>query len=494
MATQQKEQAPKDIAIRLLEILRNDRRKILDRIDDYIRGEHDSPYMPDTADAEYQLLAERAVSNWMPLVLNTSCQALAVDNYRRGAKKAGKGSKEWDHWDRSRMAARQKAVYRGALSFGHSFVLTEKNAAGFVVSKGLSALKTTALFEDPANDLVPYAALTVDGGYFSEPDHEGEMKFRLWIGAKCYIGTEEKGKINLDGGSATGTTGNPITRFAAQVDLEGRTTGVIEPLIPLQNRINQTVFDLLVAQTYGSFNVRTVTGMAPPMRLEPEWSEYEQDGVTPTDNAVIVGSKVALDPNTGNPIPADVNLSAKRFLFAEDSDVEFGSLPATPLGGFIESIEMSVRHLAATSQTPPHHLLGQIANLSAEALDAAEMSLSRMIDSFKAVFGEAWEQVFRNAAELEGDGKAQEDLSGEVIWRDMGNHSLAQNADALGKMRESLEIPARGLWPRIPGITKEELDSWEELADNADTAGQIASAQIRATTPVIREPAPTPAA
>jgi hypothetical protein len=62
----------------------------------------------------------------------------------------------------------------------------------------------------------------------------------------------------------------PVTRFAAAVDLEGRTLGVIEPMIALQNRINQTVFDLLVAQTYASTMVRTVTGMAPPMKRDAD--------------------------------------------------------------------------------------------------------------------------------------------------------------------------------------------------------------------------------
>src|SRR5690606_41084704 len=55
----------------------------------------------------------------------------------------------------------------------------------------------------------------------------------------------------------------PMVRFAQDVDLEGRATGVVWPLIPIQNRGNHTVFDLLVAQTYGSFQDRTISGMAP---------------------------------------------------------------------------------------------------------------------------------------------------------------------------------------------------------------------------------------
>jgi hypothetical protein len=126
---------------------------------------------------------------------------------------------------------------------------------------------------------------------------------------------------------------------------------------------------------------------------------------------------------------------------------------------------MSIRHLAAVSQTPPHYLLGQIANLSAEALTAAETALSRKVEEFKHSFGESWERVFRLAAEMEGEISSAEDFEGEVKWRDMENRSMAQAADALGKLGDNLGIPKRGLWPRVPGATARELELWEELAD-----------------------------
>ncbi|XVV02772.1 phage portal protein [Actinosynnema sp. CA-248983] len=178
-----------------------------------------------------------------------------------------------------------------------------------------------------------------------------------------------------------------------------------------------------------------------------------------------------------------MNLNAKRFLFSEDADVKFGTLDETPLGGYIESIDMSIRHLAAVSQTPPHHLLGQIANLSAEALLAAETALSRKIEEFRRVFSEAWERVFRLAAELAGDSVSAEDFHGEVLWRDMEQRSLAQSADALGKLAEQLNVPRRGLWRRIPGVTQNEIDDWEDLREEEDAELMLAASVRRATAP-----------
>ncbi|WDS51723.1 portal protein [Streptomyces phage Triumph] len=472
--------SPASLAKELLAILDRDEGR-LQRIDDYNRGDHDDPYMPPQADDEYKLLAKRSISNWMPLLVGTPAQALYVDGYRPGRSSQGlpeassSTSAQWSHWQRSRMDARQAAVYRGALAFGHSFVLTEKTKKG-VISKGLSAKRTAALYEDPANDETPYAALTI----VSKPKGETPGKARMWDGKHEYAVTFKSlgdlESVRVGGAKRHGASECPVTRFAASVDLEGRTMGVIEPMITLQNRINQTIFDLLVGQTYTSHEVRYATGMAPPMQMEL----VDENGEVVTDPALAVDSRPKLDA-AGNPIPAQINHNARRFLFAEDPDVKFGSLPAGPIGSLIDSVDMSIRHLAAISQTPPHHLLGQIANLSAEALLAAETALSRKIAEFRSLFGEAWERVFRLAAELEGEAGAADDFTGEVQWRDMESRSLAQAADALGKLKEQLGIPARGLWKRVPGVTQTEYEDWEQMAEEDDSIGQLANALTRAT-------------
>lgn len=470
--------APITLAKRLLSILEYDRDNHLLRIDDYLHGRHDGPYIPENADAEYRLLAQRCISNWTPLLVGTPAQALYVDGYRRGSRTdenrevlgGNQAEVEWDHWQRSRLDSRQNPIMRGALAYGHSFTVTEKDDKDKVQTKGLSALKTAALFEDPANDDVPYAALTVAAWPRTETVNNNTTTIpgRAWLYTDKYKfpvtfnALGDMDSVRVASGTAHGSTECPVTRFTALVDLEGRTIGVIEPMIALQDRINQTVFDLLIAQTGAAFTVRTVSGMAPPLKRDPETGELILDA-------------------DGQPIPIPINFNAKRIMFAEDSDVKFDSLPASPLNGFIESIDMSIRHLAAVSQTPPHHLLGQIANLSAEALLAAETALSRKIEEFRHSFGESWERVFRLASELEGDLESMEDFHGEVIWRDMEQRSLAQAADALGKLKEQLGIPAKGLWPRVPGVTQNEIAEWTRLAEEEDSEMMLAQALTRST-------------
>lgn len=471
--------------VKMMRILKNDRDTILLRLDCYNRGIQDDPWMPDNADAEYRLLAERSKTNIVPFLISTPAQALYIDQFRRGVESRETATSddlsasqpEWDHWEYSNLGSRQHAIYRGALNFGHAFSLTEfeKRGKKRLKTRGLSPLRTSALFEDPANDIVPLHSFTVTKWPSSTADGKPVPgKGTAWDETNEYEVTfKELGDhtgVTVKKVRAHGATENPVTRFSCYVDLEGRTTGVVEPLLDLQNRLNQTIFDLLVVQSYAAFKVRTVTGMAPPVKMVPTYEDGE-----------IVGWEPMIDEDTGKMVPDEQNINARRWMWAEDPDVKFGSLDETPLDGFIAAIDLAFRHIAALGQVPPHHLLGQIANLSAEALVAAETALQRKVEEFKSSFGESWERVFRLAMEMLGEDGA-EDFNGEVIWRDMEQRSLAQAGDALGKLREQLGIPARGLWPRVPGATASEIRQWEQLADEEEPSTVLARSLQSANT------------
>lgn len=478
-------QSPAKVAAKLLRIIEKDREH-LERIDAYIRGDHDLPFTPNgiPQDGEYELLQRRSIDNWIPLIVSASKQVLYVDGFRVGASRDEAGesgdydplaedhtnSDEWAQFQRSRMDARQGAVYHSAIGYGHAFTVTEANRKGLPVSKVLSTLNTSAVFEDPVNDEDPVAALTIR----AEPALDDGMKVvesgkaTMWDDTYVY---EVRFDSRVDAKSVRakvlrkhGNSVCPVTRFVADIDSEGRTTGVVAPSITSQDRLNQTTFDLLLAQTYTSVQVRTVTGMAPPMRYEYR----DGEGNLVTDPRRYGDPDVDRTPAydaDGEPIPAAVHHNASRMLFAEDPDTEFGTLPGAPLNGFLDARADAIRSLAATTQTPPDYLLGQIANLSAEALRAAQTNLSRKVALYRSNFGESWERNFRLGAELQGNERAMTDLSGEVIWRDMEARSLAQEMDGLSKGVEGLGIPAQGLWHRFPGATKNEVRHWMKLAD-----------------------------
>lgn len=439
----------------------------MDTIRKYVEGEHPSPYMPDGASDEYRLIADRSITNVCELLVETPTQALYIDNFRRSNELTldAEISPEWNHWQRSGLDSAQVPLHRESLTYGQSFAITRKDASGKVLTRPLSPFRTVALYEDPAFDQWPLVGVYIKRW----PQDERNGIALVWDEVNEYevaFGVDDD-KMRLIAESDHGCSVCPLTPFDAYKDLEGKTHGIVAPVIPFQNRLNQTVFDLMMAQTYNSFNVRYVTGMAPPMKrvLDPE-----------TDTYVL-----ALD-DEGNPVPEKQYLNASRIFYAEDKDVKFGSLEGADLSGFIAAAELAVRHLSSVTQTPPHFVLGQIANVSAEALEQAETSLSRKVEQFKVSFGESWERVFRIALEMLGE-EGWDDHAGEVVWRDLGNKSLAQTADALGKFAESLDVPRRGLWTRIPSITRQEITEWNKLREEDDYDRQLLEKAIPSSTP-----------
>ncbi|MGH8883495.1 MAG: phage portal protein, partial [Stackebrandtia sp.] len=92
----------------------------LDHIDNYLKGDHEGPYTPRGASKEYKLLAERAITNVLPLIINTLAQSLYVDGYRRSAD--DEPAAGWQHWQHNGLDARQSAIHRAALAYGRAYV------------------------------------------------------------------------------------------------------------------------------------------------------------------------------------------------------------------------------------------------------------------------------------------------------------------------------------------------------------------------------------
>lgn len=506
--------SPKKMAEHCLAIIENDRDR-LEKIERYMKGEHDWPYMPDRADDEYKILAQRAVTNITEFIVGAPVQCMYVDSFRRGDPQEVEANgtetiqPEWRHWQNSRLDSLQHQIYRGAFGFGHSFTVTEKDKKqGRVLTRGLSPMRTTAVYEFPASDDNPLYALTIISHPYTQyhpatnAKEEKEGVAYLWDQDTKYRVTfgGNGGQVKAKSLGKHGARECPVTRFAGVVDLEGETHGIVEPMIPLQDRLNQQVFDLLVDGTYNSFQIRTISGMVPPVKTKAIREFPDGDGpkavykdgelVTP-DYGDVVGSEPVIDPDTGQEIPMAIDMNPRRWLIAPDENTKFGSLEGTPMEGFIQAIKMTMEQISALSQTPPHYMLGEIANLSAEALQSAEKTLLRKVAEFQSSFGESWERVFRIASALDGDPIGTDDYSGEVIWRDVGSQSLVLVGDSLAKMAQGLEVPPQALWAEVPGMTAQKLAQWKQMAEERDSKLQLVEAQQRASRslrPDFREP------
>lgn len=408
-------------------------RERLDRIDRWWRWQHDNPHQPRQSTREYRELVTRAQTPWLSLVVGAVVQGLYVDGYRRAEDPDD--AEPWQWWQANGQDKDQTPLHEAAVAYGLSYSTVLPGVHPLTgeplpVMRNLSPRNMIAFYEDPANDEWPTLALE------AKPDKvNGNMGWvvRLYDDVARYTITAE------GNGSAFSwkVTENhdlnvcPVVRYANKLDLEGRSVGEVEPYIAVAGRIDQTTFDRLVVQRFAAYVVRTIAGMA-VSEMAQQSGESEQ--------------QIAM------------RLKVNDLLVSDDPDTKFGSLPASPLDGFNESKEQDVRDLAAVSQTAPHHLLGQMVNLSAEALAAAEAAANRKKVRTQQSLGESHEQRLRLAAHVMGDTAGASDIEAQVRWRDTESRSLAQAADAWGKLVTMLGFPAELVWEKIPGLTQQDIE------------------------------------
>lgn len=429
-----------------------EQRKEAEVADSWLRGDNDKPSLPPNQLPEYGQLQDASPTNWARLAVSILSQNLYVSGIDRG-RAASDGSRVesqvWNRiWQPNRMDSRQIMIHRGALGHGVSYIVND-HGTDWLTGKetlrmrGVSALNGVCLWRDPANDEFPEYAMEL----LDESTHNFIEKrvIRIWHGGRIYeLAGDFKSTEALETGKADWefiSPGEyrsdviPWVRFTNDLDLDGRVTGEVVPFIPLLKRIDQDTFDRLIVQRFGSWKIRTVAGMKQPDN--------------PAEEALVARL-----------------LRVNDLLTSTSSETKFGTLDATPLDGFIAARDADIRDYSSVTQIPPHHLLGLSPNVSAEGLVEAQRGLMQKINERKHLFGESWELEMRLGAHMLGMQEEAGDFNTQVRWEDTEGRSLAQVADALGKLAQMVEIPPEMLWTRVPDWTQQDTERALKLIES----------------------------
>lgn len=206
----------------------------------------------------------------------------------------------------------------------------------------------------------------------------------------------------------------PIVEFANRRRLLDDPSPEHKVVMPLQDVVNKLVADMVVAAEAGAFPARWAAGVDVP-----------------------------IDPKTGQEI-IDSELwrgALAKMMRAASPQARFGNFTAADLSNFVAGIEMIITHIAAQTRTPPHYLLGKMANLSADALSAAETGLVSKCNDKTVSTGEGWEETMRNAFAVIDDPR-KDVYNAETIWADVEHITDAARADAATK-KKAAGVPWR---------------------------------------------------
>ncbi|QSM01064.1 portal protein [Mycobacterium phage Nanosmite] len=400
---------------------------------------------------ERAVLQRMARTAWLPLAISTFAQQMIVDGYRKEGD-AENYAQAWESWLRNKMGMQQLAINRATMVFGYSFVrVTDGSAEGgkpMAVMRGVSPLDFFALYEDAYLDEYPQY------GFERLPNGD----YRWWLPNGDYFPvTYKKGKFTVGELKSTSYGCPPFVRYINQIDLRGRCWSDVEPVIDLAARIDKTAFDRLMVQHFNSFKVRWATGLE--QADTPEGVEQDK-----------------------------IRIGNEDILIASDVQAKFGTLDETQMGGFIEAYKADLETFAAVMQLPPN-LFGQVVNVTGDALDGARRQTYQRLFEKQTVMAESHAQVLRLAALIEGREDDAEDFLARVTWQDVEVRSLAQFADAWGKMVTQLGVPKWAAWNKIPGVEQSEVDAWREHAlDESPLDTYLRETHGKTTTDLAMEP------
>jgi len=396
-------------------------------------------------------LSTRSYTPWAGLVVDTLAQTMFLEGVRMPGQQ--ENLQAWEAWQRNSWDAYQAQIYRGALGHGIAYAsalpgndrLTGKRIPKL---KGHSARSMAAFYDEDDEDEFPTHSIKATPYRMDDGEWGWNVRY-MDEEAIHYLSCKGDGTDTRDWSYISyevhGMGVCPVVRYTNLIDLDGRVTGEIEPVIPVLRRIDQNTYDRLIVQRFGAWKVRYITGLVKPKNMTEE--DYRK---------------------------GMAKLRVGDFLTSESSDTKFGSLEETQLAGFIAASDKDLRDLAAVRQMPPHALGGEAPQMQPESLAAINASLMKRSLERRTSFGESHERLFRLSAVLMGNSAEAEAWNMQVRWRDTETRSLSQTADALGKIAQQLKVPVEMLWERIEGWTDSDTERAKDLVESGTIDALIA--------------------
>ena len=159
-----------------------------------------------------------------------------------------------------------------------------------------------------------------------------------------------------------------------------------------------------------------------------------------------------------------------------DEQAKFGQFAAADLAGYEASVRVMLGQIMAVSTLPAHYVGVFTHNPAcADALRAAEASLTARAEARQATFGRAWEQVAKLMIAVR-DGRDPNLINDvRVHWADAATRSVAQEADA------TVKLFAAGLLPASYALGK--LGYPDDEVEKINTARRAESAAVQQIPP-----------
>jgi len=438
------------------------------RNDRYYRGKHPLRFASEQFAEYFAKQYAGFADNWTQPVADSPVERLTVTGVRAsGSTEADRDL--WEVWQRNGLDADSQLGFLGAVCAARSFVL--------VWGDPDDEDTPCVTFEDASSAIVAYepgsrrrrrAALKLwQDGYREYATLY--LPSEVWKFERPLSNVIQKPVLLADADEAmrdwepreTGDEPNPQPNplgMVPMVELPNRPLLVEQPIsdisgvIAMQDAINLMWSQLFVATDFASLAQRVVIGAEVP--------------------------KIPILDATGQKVgekPVDIKrFAVDRVLWLEDPNAKIANWPSADLRAYTDVIEVAVGHIAAQTRTPQHYLIGKMANLSGDALIAAETGLVKKCQEKQLWFGQALREVFQLIAMARGESaKARAIAAGEVLWADTQSRNISQLTDSLLKLKQ-IGFPFEFLALRF-GLTPTEVSDLMAMREREAEADPVAA-------------------
>lgn len=372
----------------------------------YYNGDHDLAFATEKFENTFGTLFREFALNLCPVICDAVRDKLRVTGFSvdengtrtsLSASESNAGSLR-NHanriWQRNRMGTRAGEIHKEALKCGDAYMIVWPNEFHEAVMHPNRAANMTVLYDEDSPGRIAWAAKawnTADKHirlnvlypdrierYISKKAGEGslaEAKDFVPFVQSPRFSVPEAGKKQGDAWTLNNPFGIvPVFHFANNADLGMTGRSELEAAIPVQDGLNKSVLDMLVAMEFSAFRQRWAAGIE---------VEYGDDGK-------------ALGPFTAG---------VEHLWIAGNADAKFGDFEAAQLEQFLKVKDSFRVDMASVTGTPLHYFLQNTSGFpSGESLKKAETRfLSKVRDRHES-FGQVWADVMAFALQIEGHG------------------------------------------------------------------------------------------
>lgn len=369
-----------------------DNLKRYEKTERYYRGDHDLAFATEKFENAFGELFREFALNLCPAVVDAPKDKLKITNFKVESGDGNLPTVAWEIWQRNRMGLRSGIVHKEALKNGDAYVIVWVDTAGDLTVYPQKSKNCCVEYDEETPGKILWAAKvwTIPDQSANAKASDRKTRLNMFYADRIekYVSKKRTTRLPSKADDFEEFTGEseavvkneygivPVFHFANNAEIDNIGQSELESAIPIQNALNKTVLDLMVAMEFAAYKQRWATGIE---------AEYDEEG------------------NPKAPFMAGI----ERLWTSESNETRFGSFDSADLEQFLK-VKADFRvDMACVTGTPMYYFMLNTGEIpSGESLRKSETRFINKVENRQEAFGAIWEEIMAFALMIENRGKA----------------------------------------------------------------------------------------